>query len=88
MEKEQKKFHKTLISHCIFSIIKNVFHYMIAKFSYLIWMHAISSQQSQILRRMGMSCLFDIGTCSIDFSWLLGWSLILPNNTAAKVFRS
>ena len=53
MEREWKKFHKKSIFYCIFSIIKSVFQYMFAKFSYLIRPHAISSTRSQILRCMG-----------------------------------
>ena len=32
MEREQKKFYKKLFVYVFFSIIKNVFHYMFAKF--------------------------------------------------------
>ena len=38
-KESRKSFTKKLISNYIFSIIKNVFHHMLAKFSCLIWTH-------------------------------------------------
>ena len=79
----EKKSVKVLQKKCFvfFPVVKNVFHNMFAKFSYLIWPRAISSPQSLILRCTDMSCLCNIGTCSKlrDVSWLL-WSLHLVVN--------
>ena len=47
-----------------FSVMKNVFRYIFAKFSCLIWTQAISSSRSQILWHTGTSCLCNIGTHS------------------------
>ena len=83
-----KSFTKNWFLIVFFSIIKNVFRYMLAKFFYQIQMHAISSLQSQILRHMGMGCLCNIGAHSklCDVSWLF-W-VYLYQTIQYKVFRS
>ena len=43
---------------------KNVFHYMFGKFSFLSWMYTNSCPWSEILRCMGTSCLYNLGTHS------------------------
>ena len=71
-KESEKSFTKNSFPVLFISIIKIVFHYMFAKFSYLIRTHAISSARSQILRCTGTSCLCNIGTRSKprDVSWL------------------
>ena len=71
-KKSGKSFTKNWFLIVLFLVIKNVFHYMFAKFSYLIRTNKISSLRSQILPRTGTSCLCDIGTHSrpCDVSWL------------------
>ena len=70
-----------------FSIIKNVFHFMFAKFSYLTRTHAISSPGCQILRRTGTSCLCNIVIRSEprDVSWL--FRVYLYQTIQYKVFQ-
>ena len=69
MENENSFAKKIDFLLYFFSIIKNVFDYMFAKFSYQIRTHAISSSRSQILQRTGTSCLSNFGTRG-NVSWL------------------
>ena len=67
-----KSFTKNWFLFVFFSRTKNVFHYMLAKFFYVIQTNAISSLRSQILRCTGTSCLSNIGIRSKlrDVLWL------------------
>ena len=87
LEGERKKFYKNWFFTAFLSIIKNVFHYMFAKFSNLIWMHAISSPWSQILRCTGTSCLCELpawaqirATKNFSYFWSLPyiWEKNIP----------
>ena len=53
---------------------------MFAKFSYLVRTHAISSPQSQILRRMGTICLVMLAHAATHVTFHVFFSLPLPNN--------
>ena len=66
--KAEKVLQKNRFLIVFFLVVKNVFHYMIAKFSCLIRTHKISSSRSQTLRRTGKSCLCNVGLepCFLD----------------------